>query len=142
MKRRIKWICLIFWVSFIFFMSHQSGNVSSNTSFFFVKVILMYFPNNFLGKIEIMSFLIRKLAHILEYFILGILVLELVKEYPIKKSVLVSMLICICLSCIDEIHQIFIVGRNGTIVDVLIDTIGILTSILFITRIKINKKTY
>ena len=53
---------------------------------------------------------------------------------------LYSACIGIIYAITDEIHQLFIVGRSGSIIDVLIDSIGIFTGIsifLFINKIVI-----
>lgn len=141
MKKNIKWVLLILWVSFIFYMSNQVGTDSSNTSGFFVKELVKIIPI-LKPYTNIIAFFIRKIAHILEYFILGILVHQLVCEYSVKRKKIVSILICIFLSCFDEIHQLFVPLRNGTILDLFYDSIGFLLSIYLLDVIKRKNKHY
>ena len=69
---------------------------------------------------------VRKLAHITEYFILGILVINVFKDYfNISNKLLISsILFCLLYSASDEFHQLFVPGRAGKLVDLLIDSIG------------------
>ena len=69
---------------------------------------------------------VRKCAHATIYFILGLLVISLLKEYMTisNKALLYSIIVVFLYACSDEIHQLFVQGRSGEILDVLIDTIG------------------
>ena len=51
------------------------------------------------------------------------------KDYKIKNIFIVSILLSILYSCTDEIHQLFVSGRSGSIIDVMIDSIGIILGI-------------
>ena len=83
---------------------------------------------------------IRKLAHFTAYLILGVLVYNLLLCYfTNKKSLILSLIICLLYAISDEIHQMFVPGRAGQIRDVLIDfsgtTLGVI-SVWLIDRIK------
>ena len=68
---------------------------------------------------------VRKLAHFTLYFILEVLVINALLISGIKKKVIIySLLICLLYAISDEIHQIFIPGRAGMVIDVLIDLSG------------------
>lgn len=56
-----------------------------------------------------------------------------------KHKVLISILVCMIYAITDETHQLFVSGRTEQVLDVLIDTIGSLTSILLIKFIKRKK---
>ncbi len=84
------------------------------------------------------DFLLRKIAHITEYFIFTFLLYRAFRNsfnmnvfrlfmYPAVFSLLYAIS--------DEIHQYFVLGRNCSIQDVLIDAIGIISFYIFI-RIK------
>ena len=49
------------------------------------------------------------------------------------------MVICIIYASLDETHQLFVYGRTVQVLDVLIDSVGSLISILIIKVIKDNK---
>lgn len=140
LKKFIKWTFLFLWLSFIFYMSNQTGTTSSGMSdgiFHSMCKILPILEN---GK-EIVIVLIRKSAHVLEYVILGVLTLEVVKEYTndIKKTTIISLLLCLLFALLDEFHQLFLVGRAGKITDVLIDSIGYVSAICFFYFLRKNK---
>ena len=67
---------------------------------------------------------IRKCAHFVEYFILGVcFALHLwVCGFDVRKSILLSGLLVGLYACSDEIHQAFVPGRGPGIEDVLLDT--------------------
>ncbi len=143
LKQVMKWLLLLFWLGFIFSMSSENGDISSHTSSQVFKMLESYLPviNQ---NIDFWTLLIRKGAHILEYFILGILIFEVIKEYRLsnKEILLFSLLLSLLCATMDEIHQLFVVDRAGRIMDVAIDSIGYVLSIclLFLKKDKSVKK--
>jgi VanZ family protein len=108
-------------------MSHTSSTDSSNQSGFIVNFI-----NNILHleNTELLEMIIRKFAHLFEYTILGVLTINCSNNFKIKNYILLAIIFCLFYAISDEIHQIFIPGRNGNIKDVLIDTAGSFTGII------------
>ena len=135
MKKKINLILLILWMIFIFIMSSFNSNDSSSQSGFIVNILNYIFK---IDNLELLSFIIRKLAHITEYFILGVLMINCLKDYKIKNIFIIAILLSILYSCTDEIHQLFISGRSGSIIDVMIDSIGIILGI-YIYKLFRNK---
>ncbi len=123
-KKVISWALLIIWMIVIFFFSHQPSIKSSGVSNKVLEIIDTIIP--FSLNYEWSSFVIRKLAHFTEYAILGILMIRLVNVYlkKEKNAIYFAIFCCFLYAISDEIHQLFIVGRNGNVVDVLIDTCG------------------
>ena len=80
--------------------------------------------------------LVRKLAHVTEYFLLAVCVALPLYVYRLRGFwlVLAAGLFCICFAGLDEYHQSFISGRSPSLRDVGIDSIGIFAGIYF-TRI-------
>lgn len=76
----------------------------------------------------------RKWAHIGLFAILGCCAVDL--------TVLGTKLarICFFYAVFDEIHQLFVIGRNAKFLDVLIDSIGFLTVIIAFEAIKTIKQ--
>lgn len=110
--------------------SNESSETSSKVITTFIEIRDNITNNNTseIDKIiiiENLSFIVRKLAHITEYIILAFLMYNVLHNYNINDYKLVIIL-CIIYSCTDEFHQLFIPGRSGQIIDVLIDTIGII----------------
>lgn len=126
MKRRhFKWALVIIWAIVIFVFSSQTGEISNNNNRFIVdlfRLIGINLDSCFGGMI---NFVIRKLAHFLEYFIFYYLVYNALIEYINRRSALIfSLAIVFIYACSDEIHQAFVPGRGPAIRDVLIDTGG------------------
>lgn len=115
---------MVLWMIFIFIMSSMNETTSSNQSGFFVSLITNLFN---IKNIEILTTIVRKMAHFTEYFILGILVINSLDIS--NKRYLYSFIIGFIYAISDEVHQLFIVGRSGKIFDVLIDSLGIIMSI-------------
>lgn len=144
----IKYIILIFWMFLIFLFSAQEGDTSGEMSSGIVLKIIsivekignISFDN--VETINTFALLIRKVAHFFVYFVLGILWMNLLKEYKISlgKQVIYSLLFSLIYACSDEIHQLFVPGRSGNLFDVMIDTFGFLCSILPIYLFKKYKK--
>ena len=137
MKKTIKWILFLLWLSVIFIFSHQpySGDATHNI---IGNILPLIKTSNLL---DIVNYIIRKSAHFTEYFILALLTISLLKEYT-KKEILIitySIIFCFLYAYLDEFHQSFVPGRTSKFTDVLIDTSGsVISSTLYI----IIKKKY
>jgi VanZ family protein len=71
---------------------------------------------------------LRKIAHAAEYAVLGaLLVRALGRELP-------AVAIGIAYAVTDEVHQSFVAGRNGAVVDVLVDAVGVLLGVFVLGR--------
>lgn len=116
-------------------MSSFDSVESSNQSNFIVDIIANIFK---IENIELLSFIIRKLAHYTEYLILGFLVINMFTKNNINNLYLISIILCIIYATSDEIHQIFVPGRACQLRDILIDSIGSITGIYLYKLI--NKK--
>lgn len=76
-------------------------------------------------------FTLDKLLHIIEYFIFGTL-LFFVFFSSSKTPDVISLILGIFYSLIDELYQSTVIGRDSSALDVLADIIGLILSILFI----------
>lgn len=136
MRKIIKLILLILWMSLIFMFSSQNGSDSTETSSLVSKVLYVLIEFVFKGKYSLSEFvlkympIIRKLAHFSEYFILGVLAYLNVIEYSNKKEYLYAILFSVLYAISDEVHQLFVESRNGSIKDVLIDSLGVIIGVL------------
>ena len=123
----LAWTLLILWMLFIFIMSSFNGVMSSNQSGSIAVLIYNLFD---ISDTEKVSFIVRKCAHVSEFFILGILVINLVSKYNVKHIYFISFIICVLYASSDEFHQLFVPGRSGQVTDVLIDLIGVVLGLL------------
>lgn len=118
-KNKNSLLLVILWMIFIFVMSSFDATSSSNQSNFIVDIITSIIN---IKDIGLLSLIIRKLAHFIEYFILGILVINFITRYD--KKIIIAILLCIIYATSDEIHQIFVPGRSCQIIDIMIDSLG------------------
>ncbi len=130
------------WMVVIFVFSNQDSSVSSRQSGTIVDFIESL--GSSLGE-DLLTFLTRKAAHIFVYFVLGLLVYNLLRTYGMsaKKTIALSILIAFGYASFDEIHQLFIPGRSGELRDVLIDTTAASVGVAFyalIDRVRNSKK--
>ena len=153
MKKSIFIVLLVLWMGFIFSMSCENAEESSNTSGQTIRVLLSAVPEFEkqpeevkVNIIEELQFIVRKSAHFIGYMILGILASGLILYYGnINKKYLLAFLICVIYAISDEIHQLFVPGRSGQVRDVLIDSAGSFLGIIIVMTfekllIKFNKK--
>ncbi len=135
-KRIISVILLIIWLIVIFVMSSFGGDDSASQSNIIVDFIAKLFN---VSNLEVLSFIIRKLAHVTEYLILGVLFTNVVHLYNAHNywGIVYSFLYAIS----DEIHQYFIPDRACQITDMLIDLFGIILGfLLYKLIIKVVKR--
>lgn len=130
-KKIIPWVLIAFWCGFIFFQSNQPGDISSMESNIIVDILnWLMTPWGGLGDVSFASFIVRKCAHFLEYFILGILLFNGFKNIKrLKQTFGISLLLGIIYAASDEIHQYYIPGRGPRIQDVMIDSLGVLAGL-------------
>ncbi|BAH08416.1 VanZ family protein [Clostridium kluyveri] len=139
--KKIKWILVVLWMVVIFIFSNESSTMSNEKSRLFIYLIqtLGLDLNAFFGNLS--NFMVRKASHFLEYFILAILLFNIIKgKFEIKKVFIISIVIVVVYACTDEIHQIFIPGRTARIKDIFIDTVG--GSMGLLVSYFINKKIF
>lgn len=130
---------MLLWMFLIFLMSSFDATESTNQSNFIVNIITNIFK---IENIELLGFIIRKLAHFTEYLILGLLVANMFTKNNINNLYLISIILCIIYATSDEIHQLFVPGRACQLRDILIDSIGSITGVYLYKLIntKILKK--
>ncbi|MCC8161801.1 MAG: VanZ family protein [Lachnospiraceae bacterium] len=134
-KRMVSFLPMIFMMCLIFLFSNQSSTDSAGLSYRFSSIIVRSADEiqganwdeaqveEVIGSIHQT---VRKIAHVVEYFLLTLTVLfpfcvcGLKKYFPMSVAV-----ICVLYAALDECHQIFIAGRGPSVRDVGIDCIGI-----------------
>lgn len=81
---------------------------------------------------EVVHTFVRKTAHFTEYAVLGFFTYKAVScdVKDRKKAVLIAQLISTGYASTDEIHQLFVPGREGKVFDVMIDSCGAFCGIM------------
>lgn len=132
-------ILTLAWIFVIFSFSLQNGSISSLQSGVITKYIHSLLSNiNMNLELKLLSLIIRKLAHFTEFFILGCLVRKSSLDLNRKDLLLYIFLIPI----LDEFIQSFIPDRAMSVIDMGIDSLGILSGIIIITLIHTLLKSH
>ena len=170
-KRVLYWGITLVLMILIFSFSAKNGTSSAGMSIGYAKELarilsfLGFFQihsnDDLMMHAEAVHTFVRKTAHFTEYFILYWLAFEVLKnyiEYAVlgfftykavscdvldrKKAVLTAQLISTGYASTDEIHQMFVPGREGKVFDVMIDSCGAFCGIMvsLITQKLIEKK--
>ena len=130
MKRWILYIVLCLIVFFIWDNSLQNGGTSDGFSLIFAKWIAPIANKlGFYGNIWALNRIIRKLAHLTEFTILGGVLYVGLRRYIEYGTVVKTIGVGIVIASLDEFIQLFSLGRSSQLSDVLIDTVGIIIGI-------------
>ena len=130
MKRWILYIVLCLIVFFIWDNSLQNGGTSDGFSLIFAKWIAPIANKlGFYGNIWALNRIIRKLAHLTEFTILGGVLYVVLRRYIEYGTVVKTIGVGIVIASLDEFIQLFSIGRSSQLSDVLIDTVGIIIGI-------------
>lgn len=137
-------IVMIGWMGLIFYFSSRTGSVSSAQSSQMQEMIFNVVPNIKDAYLKIAGsgigiFHIRKLAHMFLYFMLAVFVYVFMymKTKNFVIGIKISMLISVVYAALDEIHQLYVVGRSGQLTDVWVDSIGVFIAIVIISIVEI-----
>jgi len=122
------WFPPILWMVIIFFLSSRT-KISLSPEY-------------------LINFLIFKTLHMIEYAILYLLFFRAFLSHsknglPLSTSLLVPILFSVIFAASDELHQTFVYSRQGTVRDVIIDTVGIILMFIFVkNNLKFFKKLF
>ncbi len=119
--KRISVILVILWMIVIFTLSNANGTLSTKQSNGIVYKIVNLI--HYQGDIDNIRIVVRKCAHLTEYFVLGLLTYNACK-YNGKNTVLLPIMICLIYAISDELHQFFVSSRTCSILDVTLDFFG------------------
>jgi VanZ family protein len=117
MKKFLYWLPTIAWMILIFSFSAQ--------------------PSLRVSQINWLDFILRKTAHVTEFCILTCLAFfSLTHSTRLSRfhAIIVACIIALSYAVTDESHQLLVVGREGRLRDVLIDSLGIFTGSFFLTK--------
>jgi VanZ family protein len=123
------WLPLIIWMAVIFSASTSLGG-PGHTSHYFRPILHWLFPRITEEQFEIIHHVVRKMAHFVEYAILGVLVGRGIQfdpafaSYSSGRKFWFALLCCMLYASTDEFHQKFVATRQPAVQDVLIDTCG------------------
>ncbi len=154
---------LLGWMVFIFAMSAQpgdeSGDLSGGITHMLVRIVNGIFSVGWseAAELEVADMIhlpIRKIAHMTEYGVLAVLWYGTCKTVVAPgvqsrkrnsritvtgKAYGMAWILTVCYAVTDEIHQIFVPGRSGNLIDVVIDALGaFLALLIFMIVIRVS----
>lgn len=123
MKLYLSYALLFGWMAVIFLLSSEGHDASSGRSDAIVETLRLA---GITWQTDLLTFITRKVAHIVAYFVLGALALNVVSQHklPARATLGVSATIVALYAISDEVHQLFVPGRSGELRDVAIDTVA------------------
>jgi len=136
-KKIILLIVLLGMMGGIFYMSSLESSESGGQSgrvLIFLGLVSEEDVENSTERYNFYSFWVRKLAHFSVYAVLGIVIYLNLVQYAQMEKVRIpySILLLMFYAASDEVHQNFVPGRSMELRDVMIDTAGGMSGILFV----------
>ena len=130
MKKRLIFAALaLVWLGFIFWNSAQDADASGSMSSTLLSLL----------NLPISEHLLRKIAHFVQFALLGFLISGALTHGKMPWGWLLFTVLC-C-ACVDETIQAFSLGRSSKLSDVWLDLVGSVTGIgAFWGFVKIKEK--
>lgn len=120
------WAPAILWAVVISVFSTHWFSAEA-TGRYILPILKWLLPEVSRHTLELLHGLIRKAAHVVEYFIFSLLVLRGIraerKGWQLRWGV-ATLAIAAGYASLDEFHQLFVPGRGASVLDVLRDTAG------------------
>jgi VanZ family protein len=120
------WFASAVWAALISILSTDSFS-SEHTSSFIIPALQWIFPRASMETLKIMHAVIRKTAHLTEYFILSIFLFLAQRGkgqgWKLRWAIW-AIFMCAGYASLDEFHQSFVPSRTASPWDSLIDTTG------------------
>ena len=116
MKYFISWGPVLIWMSVVFLLSTRQSMAVSDE--------------------YVWNFLFFKSLHLIEYAILFLLYIRAIHLTVVIKPIhyFIAFLLTVLYAATDELHQMFVSTREGTVRDVIIDSVGALTVWIFLYK--------
>ena len=127
------WIPAILWAGLISGLSTDTFS-SEHTSIFVIPVLHWLFPHAGSETLELMHGVIRKMAHVVEYFVFSIFVMRGLsateRGWKLRWAIW-AVVIAAGYASFDEFHQSFLPSRTASAWDALFDTTGAAAAQMF-----------
>ena len=127
------------WMVFIFAGSTQLLS-SQRTSRFLGPFLRFIYPSITDVQLRKVQYLIRKCGHLSEYAVLGVLAWNVrrgtgAEKKTFRQCAKFALVIASLYAGTDELHQSFVPGRDGAVLDVFIDTCGAAVGLICLWRL-------
>ena len=133
--RAALWLLVLLWMALIFRFSAQTADNSDQTSGGLIRLLLTWFDRGFLSlspeiqqlRVESLSFVVRKSAHLCIFAGLGFLTFAAFSvDLPPRRAFPAAVGLGVLRAVLDEVHQSFVPGRSCELRDMCIDGAGVL----------------
>ena len=128
---------VILWMVFMSGLSTDHFS-SAHTAPFTTALLLKFLPSLTRLGIETIDLVVRKAAHITEYFIFALLLMNVLNNrsgLSRRRQLTWGIILGVIYAVGDELHQSFVPSRSPSVGDVLIDTIGFVSGAFFYTLV-------
>ena len=133
--RRRAWVAVAVWAALIAVFSSGwfSGTHTGGLLLPLLRGLLPWASSEVLGALHA---LIRKAAHVVEYLILGVLLVRALREEGLGGPALASAAVALGIgyAALDELHQTFVPSRTGAPRDVAVDATGVVAGVALAVR--------
>jgi VanZ family protein len=124
-----RWLPVLLWATVIFLFSTEHF-AAPQSSRILAPLLRWFLPEITPEQVSFVQFLIRKLGHWFEYFVLAVLLYRALYADSGSRSslrpVVMTMALALGWAITDEFHQSLVPSRTASIVDVMIDGFGAL----------------
>ncbi|WP_027396239.1 VanZ family protein [Anaerovibrio lipolyticus] len=134
-KKKITWCVLtILWLGLMFFLSHQNGPDTFNTSHGFTVWLAKLLGVN----VEWLHGVVRKTAHVVLYLVLVLMICGW--QVLAGRKMWLALALAIVFSVIDEGTKPLVVGRHCDIEDILLNDMGAVLGYVIARFIKLDRR--
>ena len=119
-----RWLPVILWACLIFSFSTNSFS-GANTGRYIVRTLHVLLPSASEHAIDLLHELIRKGAHVFEYFVFGLLLFRAFRASQRGWSArwaINTLVVAGLFAASDEFHQAFVPSRSSSPLDAMLDT--------------------
>ena len=131
----------IAWMALILIASSDLMS-AEHTSRFIGPVLRWMFPDIAAEQVTAVQFYVRKTAHVIEYAILGVLLMRALAagvKMVAPGDVVVALVVALLCAGTDEFHQSLVRSRTGSPFDVMLDLAGAYLGV--ITYLLVRRRT-
>ncbi|HPF19786.1 MAG TPA: VanZ family protein [Syntrophomonas sp.] len=151
-KKLFFWLPVLIWTGSLFFFSSQTADESTRLSGEMIRTLLVFIRPEFLQMtaaqqaqwVASLQHLVRNAAHFGSYFVLAMLCMIALRQYPwrLARQAALTLLLCMGYALTDELHQLFVAGRAFEMVDLGLDLGGTLLGLAVMLVIAGEKQSH
>ena len=124
--RLAAWAPAVVWAAVIFYMSTDELS-AEHTRSWIEPIVRFFVPSLPDAAFEVLHFVVRKLAHMTEYFVFALLIERGCRrgsELAPSRAPLVAWVVAALYSLTDEGHQLLVASRGASLLDCGLDSLG------------------